>query len=106
MAPIDKPSRAPPHLGVHGRWSKRPQRGWIKLARKTRFGWIKLGRISPSEWIKLVRISPPKVDQAGENRWIMLVRNDKQSEQRLPGYILPLASGLRRAVLFTLSLGV
>jgi hypothetical protein len=53
-----------------------PQRRWIKLVRKTRIGWIKLVRISPSEWIKLVRNSPPKVDQAGENHWIMLVRND------------------------------
>jgi type I restriction enzyme, S subunit len=35
-------------------------------------------RISPSEWIKLVRNSPPKVDQAGENHWIMLVRNDTE----------------------------
>jgi hypothetical protein len=29
-------------------------------------------------WIKLVRISPPRVDQARENAWIMLVRNDTQ----------------------------
>lgn len=50
--------------------------GWIKLARKTRFAWIKLVRISSADWIKLVRISPSRVDQAGENDWIMLVGND------------------------------
>ena len=62
--------------GVLARWSKWPQRGWIKLVRKARFPWIKLVRNSSTKWIKLVRISPRRVDQAGENDWIMLAGND------------------------------
>jgi hypothetical protein len=72
------PSRAPRIWGCIEDGRKRPQKGWIKLVRILRFRWIKLVRNSPPDWIKLVRISPRKVDQAGENPWIMLVGNDRR----------------------------
>jgi hypothetical protein len=54
--------------------------------RKIRFAWIKLVRISRPEWIKLVGISSLQVDQAGENCWIMLVRNDVPDTSRKPPF--------------------
>jgi hypothetical protein len=48
-------------------------------------------------WIKLVRISPPRVDQARENDWIMLVRNDMcpRSTTKWGHRALPVAKGDR-----------
>jgi hypothetical protein len=48
--------------------------------RKTPGKWIKLVRNPPKKWIKLVRKSPSGLDQARENTWIMLVRNDTKND--------------------------
>jgi hypothetical protein len=70
------PSRAPRVCGCIEDGRKRPQKGLIKLVRIPRFRWIKLVKNSPPTWTKFVRFSPRRVDQAGENRWSMLVGND------------------------------
>src|SRR5438093_12712321 len=65
------------------RWPERPQWGWIKLVGN-----------STRKWIKLLRISPLQVDQARENLWINLARNDSAQRIVLPWSVCSTATDL------------